>query len=101
MGYFSNGTEGALYYEQWCSRCIHDNEDKEIYCPVWGLHLTHNYAACNDDASPLHALIPREGMGNGRCTMFVDRGLLSNLAIQKFESDAALPATRDMEASNG
>ena len=24
MGYFSNGTEGELYQERWCSRCLHD-----------------------------------------------------------------------------
>ena len=89
MGYFSNGAEGEMYQDEWCSRCLHDNPDKDIHCPVWGLHLTMNYAECNKPESHLHVLIPRskDHLGNERCTMFVDRGLLSNLAIEKFESE--------------
>lgn len=94
MGYFSNGTEGEIYYEQWCARCLHDNPDKAIHCTIWNLHLLNNYDECNKPDSYLHALIPREGMGNGRCAMFVDRGLMSNLAIQRFESDALQPPAR-------
>ena len=89
MGYFSNGTEGDLYFEQWCSRCVHDNQDEDIFCPIWNLHLAHNYEDCNKADSYLHVLIPRSGdkCSNERCTMFVDRGLLSPLAIQKFEHE--------------
>jgi hypothetical protein len=90
MAYFSNGTEGEMYHEQWCSRCLHDNPDAERLCPIWGLHLMRNYDDCNNDNSVLHVLIPRSAdkLSNERCTMFVERGLLSNLAIQKFESDS-------------
>lgn len=83
MGYFSNGTEGAAYYDKWCAHCLHDNPDKEVHCPVWNAHLIHNY----DQLGVLGDLIPRseDGLHNERCRMFVDRGLLSNLAIEKFE----------------
>lgn len=92
MGYFSNGSDGNDYFEKWCVRCIHDNEAKEVHCPIWNLHFLHNYDDCNNADSYLHVLIPRskDGIGNERCTMFVDRGLLSNLALEKFDSDALL-----------
>ena len=89
MGYFANGSEGESYQQRYCDRCLHDNPEKEVYCPIWNLHLQDNYRECNNKQSYLHILIPRnEGGGNGRCTMFVDRGLLSNLQIEKFEHDA-------------
>ena len=89
MGYFSNGTEGEGYFEAYCARCIHDNEAKGIHCPVWNLHLMRNYDQCNVEDSPLHDLIPRDKDGrNGRCTMFVDRGAIPNLAIERIEHDA-------------
>lgn len=68
MGYFSNGTEGEMYVEEYCSKCIHNEA-----CPVWGLHLMHNYEECNKDGSFLHVLIPRskDGLRNERCAMFV------------------------------
>lgn len=91
MGYFSNGTEGGDYQDEYCSRCLHDNPDKGIYCPIWNLHLRDNYKECNNKESYLHVLIPRERgkhyVGNARCTMFVNRGLLSNLQIEKHEHE--------------
>ena len=39
MAYFSNGTEGDMYEEQWCKRCVHQNDD--YGCPIWMLHLVH------------------------------------------------------------
>lgn len=88
MGYFSNGSEGDGYQQAYCNRCLHDNYEKGIYCPIWNMHLRDNYKECNNAESHLHDLIPRgkEG-GNERCTMFVDRGLLSNLQIEKFEHE--------------
>ena len=90
MGYFSNGMEGEDYHERYCAKCIHDNEEKGIGCPIWNLHLLHNYEDCNNPKSYLHFLIPRstDDLSNERCTMFLERGLLSNLAIEKFESEA-------------
>lgn len=88
MAYFSNGSEGEGFQQAYCDRCLHDNFEKGIYCPIWNLHLRDNYKECNNKESYLHVLIPREEGGNGHCTMFVDRGLLSNLQIERFESEA-------------
>lgn len=91
MGYFSNGSEGESYQEEYCNRCLHDNYEKGLYCPIWNLHLRDNYDECNKPESYLHALIPRvreeKYLDNGRCRMFVDRGLLSNLQIEKYEHE--------------
>ena len=67
MGYFSNGTEGEIYAERFCERCVH-NEG----CAVWTAHMLHNYRDCNDPGSILHILIPRseDGVGNEQCRMF-------------------------------
>lgn len=90
MGYFSNGTEGMDYQSRYCSKCLHDNPKTDLMCPVWQAHMIRNYQDCNDKGAALHMLIPRadDGLGNDKCRMFIDRGLLSNLAIQKFEHDA-------------
>jgi hypothetical protein len=71
MGYFSNGTEGMLYEERYCSRCIH--ADPEHACPIWMLHGLHNYEECNKPSSFLHVLIPRskDKLDNEQCSMFV------------------------------
>ena len=74
MGYFSNGTEGDNYEHNYCRRCIHSPlKDDDPFCPVWELHLLHNYDECNKPDSFLHTLIPRtdDGLGNKRCRMFV------------------------------
>lgn len=84
MGYFSNGSEGMDYEETFCERCLHQDE-----CPVWLAHLLYSYRDCNDEDSILHMLIPKLGVSNGQCRMFVDKGLLSNLALARFKSDAA------------
>jgi len=42
MAYFSNGTEGMDYVDQWCSNCIHDKNDD---CPIWNAHLMFAYGA--------------------------------------------------------
>ena len=69
MGYFSNGTEGELYREKYCDRCLHDISQD---CPIWNLHLEHNYKECNNEDSFLHHLIPREGIDNLQCKLFVE-----------------------------
>ena len=70
MGYFSNGTEGLDYQEQFCNRCVHDVKQD---CPVWLAHMLHNYDECNNEDSILHLLIPRKGITNGQCLMFLPR----------------------------
>ncbi len=73
MGYFSNGTEGEMYFEQWCSRCVHrDGPAGDSGCAVWLAHLMSNYSECNKKDSILHVLIPRDGINNGQCAMFFE-----------------------------
>lgn len=76
MGYFSNGTEGMMYEEQYCSRCVHQDADG-AGCPVWNLHLDYSYELCNDKQHPgkvmLDTLIPPDKQHpafNGQCAMF-------------------------------
>ena len=76
MGYFSNGTSGMDYYEQYCSRCLHDKDEG---CPVWTAHLLHNYDECNKPESILHMLIPKEELGNGKCRMFIESPAVGDL----------------------
>lgn len=70
MAYFSNGTEGDMYLEKYCYRCIHWTADS---CPVWFLHQLHNYRDCNNAESMLHVLIPRskDDHRNEQCSMFI------------------------------
>jgi hypothetical protein len=70
MGYFSNGTSGALYEEQYCANCIH-GQDHDKGCAVWDAHLVNNYDECNNEKSILHQLIPRDGVDNKKCLMFM------------------------------
>ena len=74
MAYFSNGTEGHLYKERYCNFCIHQNA--EYGCPIWMLHLAWNYDQHKDDeiAGVLQILIPRDGVINHECSMFVKKG---------------------------
>ena len=69
MGYFSNGTEGMLYRDQYCDRCKHDVDSD---CPVWLVHLLYNSDECNNKDSILHKLIPRseDGLSNEKCIGF-------------------------------
>ncbi len=73
MGYFSNGAEGMDYEEQYCRRCIHFGPEEGPGCPVWMAHLLFNYDQNKDEklASLLDVLIPRDGINNLECTMFV------------------------------
>lgn len=76
MGYFSNGCEGESYFAHYCERCVHmPKRPEDGGCPVWGLHLIHNYDECNKDDSFLHVLIPRtpDKLYNEQCAMFYAR----------------------------
>jgi hypothetical protein len=73
VGYFSNGCEGDSYFAAYCEHCIHrDGADGKSGCVVWLAHLLHNYDECNNKDSILHLLIPRNGIVNEKCTMFVE-----------------------------
>lgn len=73
MGYFSNSTAGHAYEAKYCSRCIHDDYDKG--CAVMLLHLVWNYDQNKDDTMKfaLDALIPRDGIENKRCELFIQK----------------------------
>lgn len=78
MGYFSNGTEGQIYQDQYCRRCIYYGPPEGPGCPVWGAHLFYSYELCNVPAeeSPgkaiLDMLIPMspDRLSNEQCRMF-------------------------------
>lgn len=72
MGYFPNGTAGDMYEREYCSRCVH--EDNENGCAVMLAHLIYSYQQCNDKSSILHMLIPRDKDGwNEQCKMFIPK----------------------------
>ena len=85
MAYFSNGTEGMAYQDQYCDRCVHDDRATggEIGggCIVWTLHLVHsreNPLVCD----MLDVLIPMVDSGTtpsykvaGQCSMFVPKAV--------------------------
>jgi|SRR6185503_10700741 len=67
MGYFSNGTEGMMYEDRYCDKCVNAPD-----CWILLQHLMRNYEECNKPDSILHVLIPRskDGLGNEQCVMF-------------------------------
>jgi hypothetical protein len=69
MGYFSNGTEGAIYQKRYCYKCAHWN--RNYGCPCLLAHELWNYEECNKTDSLLHKMIPRDGIENGECMFFV------------------------------
>ncbi|MUO77659.1 hypothetical protein GOZ78_01925 [Agrobacterium vitis] len=74
MAYFSNASEGMGYVEEHCSRCVHDEG-----CPVMEAHLLFNYRECNNPDSILNMLIPRDGIVNQRCKMFIEKKAVGDL----------------------
>lgn len=54
MGYFANGTEGMIFEETWCSRCVHYDEEKGVDkpCPVFMAHFLYAYELCNEEEHP-------------------------------------------------
>ena len=73
MGYFSNGTEGRIYEEVYCIKCIHYGTENKG-CPIWGLHLFYNYDQYKDKkiSHLLNSLIPRSKNGqNNKCNLFI------------------------------
>lgn len=78
MGYFSNGTEGMSYEEEFCNRCV--NVEISGVCPILDLHMRWNYDQHGDaeiDKAKKQALdlfIPRDANGNNeKCRFFVLR----------------------------
>ncbi len=72
MGYLPNGAAGDRYEAAYCDHCAHQNHEGEG-CAVWLAHMLHNYDECNKKDSILHILIPRNGIENEQCKMFVKK----------------------------
>ena len=73
MGYFSNGTEGMMYEDRYCVRCVHNHS--RYGCPCWDAHQLWNYEECNKEESILHKMIPRsdDGLSNEKCFAFMEK----------------------------
>lgn len=80
MGHFANATEASYYAARWCNRCVHEN--LETGCPVWNAHEDFCYQLCNKPEDPgkqmLDSFIPRKGIDNKKCLMFINRNKLRN-----------------------
>jgi hypothetical protein len=72
MGYFANGTEGALYAERYCCRCRNMPAEDDGECPIMEAHLEFNYEQQGHPKIErmLDILIPRSGSFNGQCKLF-------------------------------
>jgi hypothetical protein len=78
MAYFSNSTEGMIYQDQHCSKCVNWRDNPAHQgggegCPVWDLHILYNY---DRDSFPfLEFLIPRsrDKLDNEQCSMFLEK----------------------------
>ena len=81
MAYFSNGTEGDMYMEKYCEKCVNWREGRGGFgegCPVWDVHLIYNYDECNSKNNGkkiLDHLIPmkKDGLFADECTMFLEK----------------------------
>lgn len=76
MAYFSNGTEGMMWEEQNCARCVlFDLLDEDEMCPILNTHYAHNYDQLTDGkpnvvADVLGLLIARGEDGSaGKCAL--------------------------------
>lgn len=86
MGYFSNGTEGEMFVDSYCSRCVNwrDLDDGRGFgCPVYDVHLIFAYEETGTGSnaeSILDLLIPRKviqasdgyDLPVNECAMFVE-----------------------------
>lgn len=84
MAYFSNGTEGEMYEDKYCSKCVHNQG-----CPIMGMHMHFNYDEGNKDESFLDWLIPRKknGLGNLKCKMFITSETVKRIRQDKRQQE--------------
>ena len=79
MGYFSNGTEGLIFTDYYCSRCVNWrdlNDGRGPGCPVWDAHIIYAYEECDSGSnaeSILSLLIEQTGPGTNECKMFQEK----------------------------
>ena len=60
MGYFSNGTEGDMYRDQYCFSCTHWKEDDSLRgegCPVMDLHFLYNHDQLKPGGESIKAML--------------------------------------------
>jgi hypothetical protein len=87
MGFFANGTEGQIFQELYCEKCINyrkrEGESTEG-CPIWDLHLLFNYKqfGSKECKEMLEFLIKLEKVDTehgeiktNSCTMFMENKL--------------------------
>ena len=70
VGYFASARAQADYRWRFCEHCQHEGQ-----CPVWALHGIWGDLQCCDreKADVLGMFIPRNGLSNKPCLMFVER----------------------------
>ena len=79
MGYFSNGSEGEIYWFSYCKKCNNWTKregELEFGCPIWDLHILYQYNLCNSRSLAkkiLDFLIPtnKKECNNEKCSMFL------------------------------
>ena len=62
----SNGTEGMIFCEEWCEKCIHDRPETEHYCLI----LSRSYMFDIDDPEYPKEWIYKDGIPC--CTKFAE-----------------------------
>ena len=79
MGYFSNGTEGMVFTERYCERCVNWRDlgdGRGPGCPVWDAHFLFAYEECDSGSNAhtiLEMLIRQTGAGENECQMFQEK----------------------------
>lgn len=77
MAYFSNGTEGEMYQDDYCMKCKNWRDRKDGRgegCPIWDLHVLYAYDECNGKGNAkdmLDTLIPMKELYADECSMFL------------------------------
>lgn len=101
MAWFSNGTEGEIYRERYCDRCVNNrdlNDGRGEGCPIWDAHLLFMEGDKKPDAQEvLDHLIPRETDPPGfaaQCSMFLEA---SSVAKERPEDGVELCFQRAAE----
>lgn len=105
MGYFSNGTEGMIYEDTYCLKCVHwPKDDDASGCPVLMAHHLYAYEMCNQAENPAKVILdmlipPTKGLGNDRCAMFSRKDGLTAKHLKDWEKYKAVMA--EAESAKG
>jgi hypothetical protein len=91
MAYFSNGTEGEVYQSRYCEHCQHGQDDD---CAVWLAHFVHQGSGASAADGVLNTLIPREGIVNKQCRVFLPMLPESQAGAGEMGQEVVRPAPR-------